>query len=54
MSTMAIIGLIVIILGVIFLGEPLYVLIGAVAVFCFSRIPAGTAARPAGTQVAHP
>ncbi|MBQ1764497.1 MAG: MFS transporter, partial [Aquincola sp.] len=29
-------------------------LIGAVAVFCFSRIPAGTAARPAGTQVAHP
>ena len=36
MSTMAIIGLIVIILGVIFLGEPLYVLIGAVAVWCLA------------------
>lgn len=29
-------------------------LIGAVAVFCFSRIPAGTAARTTGARVAHP
>ena len=36
MTTLAIIGLILIILGIVLLGEPLYVLIGAVAVYCLS------------------
>lgn len=34
MTTLVVIGLIVVILAIILLGEPLYVLIGAVAVYC--------------------